>query len=140
MELDDDIYNKITELSEEGNKLFDYCEFDEAIEKFKEALDLVPEPKTIWEASLWLYTAIGDSYFMDDEYEKALDAMYDAYNCTDATENPFVNLRLGQCLFELEQMDKAEEFLLRAYMLDGTEIFKGEGKKYLAYMKKKYNL
>lgn len=140
MELDDDIYDKITLLSKEGNKLINADKFDDAIDKFNKALNLVPEPKTDWEASTWLYTAIGDAYFLKGEYPKSLDNFYDAYNCPDAVDNPFINLRLGQNLFELNQMEKAEDFLMRAYMLDGTKVFKGDGKKYLAHMRKKYDL
>jgi tetratricopeptide (TPR) repeat protein len=140
MELDDNVYDKITQLSKEGNKLINTDKFDEAVEIFNEALNLVPEPKTEWEASTWLYTAIGDAFFLKRDYNKSLESFYDAYNCPDAVDNPFINLRLGQSLFELEQIEKAEDFLMRAYMLDGTKVFRGDGKKYLAYMRKKYDL
>lgn len=140
MELDDHTYDKITQLSEEGNKLFHSEQFDVALMKFNEALELVPEPKTDWEAATWLYIAIGDTYFLKEDYVKALDSLYDAYNCLDATDNPFINLRLGQCLYELGQFEKAEDFLMRAYMLDGLDIFQGDGEKYLAHMRTKYDL
>lgn len=140
MELDDKTYDKITQLSKEGNKLLNSNNFDASVEKFNEALNLVPEPKTDWEASTWLYTAIGDAFFLKGDYNKSLNSFYDAYNCPDAEDNPFINLRLGQCLLELEQTDKAEDFLLRAYMLDGTKVFRGEEKKYLTYLRKKYDL
>ena len=140
MELDDKVYDKITQLSKQGNKLLNSNNFDASVEKFNEALNLVPEPKTDWEASTWLYTAIGDAFFLKGDYNRSLNSFYDAYNCPDAVDNPFINLRLGQCLFELEQTNKAEDFLLRAYMLDGTKVFRGEEKKYLTYLRKKYDL
>ncbi len=58
MELADHIYDKIKALSEKGNELINTDQFDAAVVKFNEALDLVPEPKTDWKASTWLYAAI----------------------------------------------------------------------------------
>lgn len=140
MELDDDVYDKITALSEKGNELINTDQFDAAVVKFNEALDLLPEPKTDWKASTWLYAAIGDALFLKGDCASALDTFYNAYNSPSATDNPFINLRLGQCLFELDQLEKAEDFLMRAYMLDGTDVFEGDGEKYLAHMRKKYDL
>ncbi len=140
MELDDNTYDKITKLSEEGNKRFHAGQLDAALIKFNEALELVPEPKTDWEAATWLYAAIGDAFFLKGDCAKSLDTFYNAYNSPSAIDNPFINLRLGQCLFELNQLDKAEDFLMRAYMLDGTDVFRGDGEKYLAHMRKKYDL
>ena len=101
---------------------------------------LVPEPKSDWEASVWIFTAIGDSYFYKKDYKKAADALFNAYNGPGATENPFINLRLGQSLFELDELGKAEDHLLRAYMLDGLKIFDSENKKYLTHMRQKFDL
>ncbi len=44
--------------------------------------------------------------------------------------NPFILLRLGQTYFELGNMKKAADELVRAYMGVGTEIFEGEDPKY----------
>lgn len=103
---------------------------DDGITKYNEALDLVPSPKEDWEASTWTYTALGDAYFLKSHFKEASNFFYDALNCPGGIENPFINLRLGQSLFELNQLDKSKEFLLRAYMLEGTEIFDDEDPKY----------
>lgn len=140
MELDDHIHDQIKKLCAKGDGLFEKSKFDDAIEHYEQALALVPNPKSDWEASVWIYTAIGDAYFHKKDFGKAADALYDAYNGPGATSNPFVNLRLGQSLFELDQMEKAEDFLLRAFMLDGEDVFRSEPKKYLEHMRKKYDL
>jgi tetratricopeptide (TPR) repeat protein len=54
MELPNKIYEKIIMLSEEGDALAEQSNFNEAIKKYKEALDLLPTPKNQWEASTWL--------------------------------------------------------------------------------------
>jgi hypothetical protein len=52
-----------------------------------------------------------------------------------ATGNPFLHLRLGQCRFELGDLDRAADELARAYMGDGEDVFEDEAPKYLAFLK-----
>lgn len=130
MELEQRVYEKILSLCELGDSLVDKSNYDEAISKYLEALALVPVPKDIWEASTWIYTAIGDTCFIKGDYQKAKDFMYDAVNCPDGFSNPFILLRLGQSLQESGDNEKAKEYLLRAYMLEGHKIFEDEDDKY----------
>lgn len=134
-ELDDRLYELIQGLSEEGNVFADEGKYAEAKAKFKEALDLVPAPKVDWEAALWLYASIGDMCYMLGDYEACSDNMFDALNCPDGRVNPFVHIRLGQALYELGNMERAKEHLLRAYMLEGEDIFEGQDDKYFDLIK-----
>lgn len=140
MEIQEELYKKIVDLSNLGESFFKKRNFDTSRMYYQKALELVPVPKNQWEAATWLYVAIGDAYFLEKEYEKALNNFYAAYNCPGAIDNPFINLRIGQCLYELKDLEKAENFLLKAYMLEGIDIFKSENKKYLKFLKEKYNL
>ena len=132
MELSDKIFDRISELSDEGDYLLENEKLDKALEKFQEALALVPIPKTDWEASTWLYAAIGDSFFIKEDFEKSLDNFLNAYNCPNGIDNPYVNLKIGESYFELEDLEKAKEFLLRTYMLVGKIIFEDEKEEYYA--------
>ena len=135
MELDDKIYDQITKLCDVGDNLADESDYDNAIKAYNRALELVPLPKEIWEASTWIYTAIGDAYFLDRHYNKALDNFFNAMKCPDGTSNPFINLRIGECFYELKNHDKAKEYLLCAYMLDGENVFSNEDSCYLNFIK-----
>ena len=130
----------IEELSEEGNVLAEKNDFDGAIKKYEQALTIVPQPKNEQEASLWLYASIGDMYFLKEEYETSAENFYNALNCPDGQVNGFVHLRLGEDLFELEQKDEALDHLLKAYMLEGKEIFDGEDEKYFEFLSGKVEL
>ena len=130
MKLIPDIHNKITALSNEGDALSQEGCFQKATEKFKEALALLPEPLHQWEASTWLLTAIGDNYFLQENYGLAYQALLDTMRCPDALGNPFIHLRLGQVCFELEKTEQAVDELMRAYMGEGIKIFEGEDSKY----------
>ena len=131
MGLNDEIYERITDLSSEGDEFADAGNFGKAIERYSEALKLIPEPQYDWEASTWLYVAIGDAYYLDENFEKALHNMEESLKCPDGLDNPFIQLRLGECFFELGNITKAKEHLLKAYMIEGEEIFEDEPQKYM---------
>ncbi|SHG41624.1 tetratricopeptide repeat protein [Pedobacter caeni] len=134
-ELDDELYEQIESLSEEGNEFVDEDDYAAALEKFKEALVLVPEPKTKWEAAFWLYASMGDMYLFLEDYEASADAFYYALNCPDGQESGFVHLRLGEALYEINKKEDALQHLLRAYMLEGKELFNDEEEKYYDFLK-----
>jgi len=123
MELPDDIYEQIEQLSEQGNDLCDEGDFAGAVKVWQEALELLPEPRAEWEAALWLHASIGDAYYQEGAWQDAKDALFDALNCPEATVNPFVHYMLGKTFLHLEDEEGAVDHLLRAYMLDGVEIF-----------------
>ncbi len=132
-----DIPARLDALVEEGNELSDAGDHAAAVEKWSEALDLVPEPKTDWEASTWLNASIGDGYYAQGKFEDASAALFDALNCPDASENPFIAYRLGQSQTRLGNVDKGVEYLLRAYMLDGEDTFSSDqnGEEFLAILR-----
>ncbi|MGI8789234.1 MAG: tetratricopeptide repeat protein [Pyrinomonadaceae bacterium] len=140
--LADDKTNEVLveELAEEGNSLAEKSDFGGAIKKFEQALAIVPDPKNEQEASLWLYASIGDMYFLKDDFENSAENFYNALNCPDGQVNGFVHLRLGEDLFELEVKEKSLDHLLKAYMLEGSEIFAGENEKYFGFLNRNVEL
>ena len=135
MALPDAIHEKVTLLSAEGDRLAEAGDHREAIERYIEALALLPEPKTDWEACTWLLTAIGDVNFRAGNHAQARAALTDAMHCPGAIGNPFIHLRLGQAQFELGDMPRANDELARAYMGAGKDIFTDEDPKYFAHLK-----
>lgn len=134
-ELDSAIHSKITELCQLGDSHVEEGELDLALAKYQEALTLIPAPHARWQASTWVWTAIGDTYFMKGDFEQSLDAFRAAMRGPDAIGNPFIHLRLGQSAFETGDMETAREHLLRAYMAEGIEIFEDERPDYLDLIK-----
>lgn len=130
MELSDEIYDQIEEYAEQGNDYCDDEEWEKAIICFNKALELLPEPKDDWEAATWIYAALGDAFFFLEKYEAALDNLNLARMCPDGIANPFILLRLGESFYELGEVELAKRYLLEAYMMEGTEIFENEEKKY----------
>lgn len=135
MELSDSIHEQITQLSKEGDVLAEQGQYHEAVEKYLQAFELLPEPRTDWEACTWLLAAIGDANFKSKNYEHAKAALSDAMHCPGAIGNPFIHLRLGQAQFELGNIERANDELARAYMGAGKDIFADEEPKYFAHLK-----
>jgi tetratricopeptide (TPR) repeat protein len=126
MELQDTLYEQVEDLSEKGNDLFDNDQFVFATEKWTQALDLLPEPKSGWDAYTWLCTSIGDAHYQLNQFDVARQFLFDALNGPDGQANPFIHYRLGQCEVKLGNAASANTHLLKAYMLDGENIFMGE--------------
>ncbi len=139
------------DLTEEQQLLIDdYCEqadqevdkgnYAKAIAFFNQALEVLPQPKEDWEAAGWIQASIGDAYFNDSKYAEALAPLLAAqYIYGEEEPNPFVMLRLGSTYFELNDHKNAADFLLRAYKIEGEELFEDD-KKYLNFLKKEHQL
>ena len=129
----------IDEYAEEGNALFDQGKMNEAIEVWEQGLQSLLQPLNAQSEAVWFQTSIADACFMQGKYEKAYEYLFDAKSnlSGEGYSNPFVMLRLGQCAYELNRPDEAKEYLLRAYMSEGEEIFSEEDPKYLKFIDQK---
>lgn len=132
-ELDDGLHARIKDLGAAGDDLAEGGDCAGALGKYWEAFDLLPEPKSDWEAGTWLMAAIGDANFRQGDFAAGRDNLAEAMRFPDAIGNPFLHLRLGQCQFELGNLDRAADELMRAYM-GGGEIFEEDDRKYLDFL------
>lgn len=73
---------------------------------------------------------MADSYFNLGNYQQASNNYEQALKCPDGLDNGYVWLGLGEAFYELENMNKAKDALISAYMLEGEEIFEEEDGKY----------
>ena len=135
-ELDDEIYEHLTALTEEGNVLCDQDDYKAALKKYEQALALIPEPIEDWNASTWCLTAIGDCLFLLGRFGEAHTYLTECMRCPGAIGNPFIHLRLGQVQFEIGNIERAKDELARAYMGGGPEQFEDEDPKYLTFLRK----
>ena len=134
-ELPSNIHDEIGRLCQEGDSLAEKERFSEALDRYWNAWDLLPEPRLKWEAATWLLAAIGDANFLNSDFVAGRDNLSNAMRCPDGIGNPFLHLRLGQCQFELGNQKRAADELARAFLLEGEKIFRDEDPKYLAWIK-----
>ena len=133
-ELSEDVHNEIKRLCAVGDEQAGRRQFGDALASYWAAWDLLPEPKTEWEAATWILAAVGDANFVGGDYAAGRDNLSNAMHCPGAIGNPFLHLRLGQCQFELGALDRAADELMRAYMGAGADIFKDQDPKYLKFL------
>ncbi|MGM0574343.1 MAG: tetratricopeptide repeat protein [Myxococcota bacterium] len=136
-DLNDEFMARIRKHTDQGEIWMEDGNFLGAADMFQKALTHVPPPITDYEASTWILTALGDARFLAGDYEGALDALTEAVQCPGGLGNPFIHLRLGQCQYEVGDMDRAADELARAYMGDGERIFETDDPKYLEFVKSK---
>ncbi len=139
-QIDDRTSQQIDLLAEEGNVLLeDDNRPNEAIEKWREALNLLPSPAKDHPESLWLNASIGEAWWVLGETEQAATAFEIAYQCPDGHLNPLVLLRLGELALARGSLDEAAKFLLQGYMLEGEDLFE-ESTEALDFLKSRHDL
>jgi tetratricopeptide (TPR) repeat protein len=134
------VQQSMDELCREGDDRLDAGEFDEALAAYRAAAELIPDPKEGWEASTWIFTAIGEALCFKGEYAEALQNLRVAVVSPDGLGNPLIHLRLGEAYYELDDFEKAGDELTRAYMGGGKEIFGTEDPKYINFLATKIEL
>lgn len=131
MSLDPSLIRKIKALCAEGYRLYDQEVFKDALRRFYQAWTLIPKPQTDNIEAGWVLTAIGDCYFRSGQWDQGRESLASALRCPGMMGNPFIHLRLGQCLYELGIQDSATEHLELAYINAGSKLFQNEAPKYL---------
>lgn len=142
-EITPEIKVKLDELAERGNQFEEEERYEEAIQAWEERLHLIPEPQNFFSETIWFLAAIGDVYFKQELYAKAHECFDKARGnlSGEGYRNPFIMLRLGECCLEIGDEKNATEYLLRAYMMEGKEIFEpdedgnDDGQKYFDYLR-----
>lgn len=129
--LDDNNHRQVSDLCAQGDAAAEAQDFRTAISRYDAAYQLLPAPKEQWEAALWILVAKGDALFLSSQFELAR-KQFGLALAQGAQGNPFVQLRYGQTLAELGDLDRAKEWLASAWMSEGDEIFKGEDPKYIS--------
>lgn len=107
-------------------------------EKYKEAIEILPEPRELWVEYNVVLKNIQENYWMNAKfnegkkggYAEALEywkiIMQIPLHIGDAKSH----FRIGQIRYELGQFEKAKDELMRSYMISGMERFRDEDEKY----------
>ena len=132
--LDSAIAEQARDLCQQGYAFYDQGDFKTALRRFYMAWTLLPKPQTQWQEAGWVLTALGDAYFAKGEYENGREALMSALHCPKTQGNPFIHLRLGQCLFELGELEEARRELKRTVEHKGEGLFDKEDPKYYAVL------
>src|SRR5690606_29571554 len=105
---------RVRDLCREGYQSYDAADYEQALRRFYTAWTLLPKPQAEFEQAGWVLTAIGDSYYRKREWQHGIEALSSALHCRGAAGNPFIHLRLGQCMRVAGDRKKAQEDYLLA--------------------------
>lgn len=114
----------------QGEKLAKIGDYVRALEKYNEALTLVPKPRKEHSEATWIYAAIGEAHFNLKEYKEAGKAFFESYSSQGGDRSAQICLRLGQCLEECSERKRAHEYLKQALDMAGSELFADVDYKY----------
>lgn len=125
------VSDEIKALCASGYALYDKQDYREALHHFHQAWMLLPKPPLDYIESGMILTAMGDSHFRNNAFAQGREKLEFALQCQGMIDNPFIHLRLGQCLLELGIKAAACTHLSVAYQRAGRKIFEKEAPKYL---------
>ncbi len=128
--LNEDITAKTRTLCQQGYQLFDEGDIKTALRRFYSAWTLLPKPQTQWQEAGWILTALGDAYFAKGDFKNGKEALVSALHCPNTRGNPIIHLRLGQCLFELDELDSARKQFEQVLENGGEQLLQKEDPKY----------
>ena len=134
-QIPEDTFERITSLLQVGDQLSQSGNHSAALEKFRMAVALVPDPFNQWDISATLLTSIGDAYWELGDVEKAEQAFKDVLECASALANPYIRLRRGEIMLAQGNTHDAEMELALAFMNGGEEVFEDEAQKLLSVAK-----
>ncbi|MBP3414392.1 MAG: hypothetical protein J6L81_04235 [Clostridia bacterium] len=107
----------------QGEKLAKIGDHPRAVEKFNEALTLVPRPRKSYPEATFIYAAIGESQYCMKNYEDACKSFFEAFSSEGGDKSAQICLRLGQCIEECGDRRRAHEYLKRALDMADEGLF-----------------
>ncbi len=134
--MEETLEQAIDRLCDEGEAFFAQDDYLKALDIYKNAWELLPDRKEDHDMSTWITAAIGEAYFLLQDFKNSAEWFRRGMLCSDGFANPFILLKYGVSEYELGDMHTANEYLLRAYMLEGEAIFANEDGKFFDLVKK----
>lgn len=118
---------------EKGNELHDSKSYEEALDEYNKAWEMLPEPKLGWEIASWIAACIYSAYFDMTSFTKAKEWAEVALQTrsSDIDTSPLIDL--GMVCYELGQYDESYKYFDDAYIYGKARAFKERPKKYLDF-------
>lgn len=132
--LPEKLYDSICRKLDEGDGLMSDGKTNEALTTYKEALNLLPEPRDEWDIFTTIAVSIADCYYEKQQYAEADSYYAEALKSGDGVSNPYVWYARGRNYVKLGDITAAKDALMRAYMLDGDDVFEIDDDEFKAYI------
>ena len=127
---DKKLLSEIIVATRKASRLKHKGDYTKSINEYKKGLEMLKDPIHESEYALMFFAGIGECYFLQRDYQNALVYYLESIKSHGGLGDPMLHFRLGQIRFELNDLSKAKDELIRAYMGSGEIIFQGEDPKY----------
>ena len=125
-ELKEQIYAK----KGEGDNFQMEHKYLKAIEKFKEAWELLPEPKYQWKYVFVLLSSIAENYRLNGKFnagkgggfEESLEFLRMNMSIESEFRNAYNHVEIGNVYYDMGKMDKAIQEFVLAYLLEDNKL------------------
>lgn len=137
-ELPEEFDREIRTLKKEGDNFGMRHKYLKAVEKYQEAISLLPEPIEEWSYIRILWKSIQENYWLNAQfnegkkggYVEALEYWKKIMCLPHSVGGAHNHFRIGQIRYELGQFEKAKDELMRAYLISEMDRFNGKDPKY----------
>lgn len=134
-----DLFEENKELSEildamveDGNRRAKLLKFDESIEIYTKAWDILPAPKDKWDLySGWISGSMSSAYLSKNDLKKSKEWALIQFRARSSAISTAEIINLGVVCFELGQKNEAMEWFDKAYAIGKDRAFKEFDKKYI---------
>jgi hypothetical protein len=128
-------HTKVQKLLKKGDKFLDAESYQLAKVEYLKALELLNNDHTESNQDCKdVLLALIDVFFLDGCFQDCIEYSDMYLENSNGQINAILALRLGQSLYETEDLKGSWEYLSRAYMMGGYQLFEGEDRKYLDYI------
>jgi hypothetical protein len=129
--------DEVHELFVCGEEFADTEQYKDALSRFQAAWNAFAEPKEGQELAVQILAAIADCHFYLGAWDECCEVVQHAFRCGAALDNPFLRLRLGQCMYELGNEREAANWLVPVYLMEGRRPSESDDLKYLEFFRDK---
>ncbi|MDB5282666.1 MAG: Cell wall assembly/cell proliferation coordinating protein KNR4-like protein [Bacteroidota bacterium] len=133
--LTDKLHDKISKLKDEGWHLSRERKYAKADDKFKEAIALIPEPKTEYNYLGLLWSEMAENFKFKKDFNAALTVYEQIMELPGYGDDAHYLVEIAKIRYELGQMDKVKKDLIEAYKLEGKSAFRYVDAKYYQLIK-----
>ena len=135
-DLPEEIYDKFDKMTDEAYELFMNGAYDKSFEKYKECLNIIPEPKKDYGDSSNVIEWMVDNYLKIQDYSNAIvwvERLGEYLKNKDILGD--WDFLKGKVYFESGSLEKSLENFKTAYTKAGKDVFIEQDAKYLDFYK-----
>lgn len=125
---------QIVAIVEQGNRLHQDHQWDQALHKYTEAWALLPEPIAHWDLTEWIASCKVSIYMEHQDYQQAYEwALIAVEAVKDNPRNTSVKITVGMICYETGATADAYTWFEQAHQFGGARAFQGFDRKYLQF-------